>query len=49
MDRPREPLPTRVEGTPPLPPAYHDVLDAGLATLHLALSADARAAIGMPG
>ena len=31
MDRPREPLPTRVEDTPPLPPAYDAALDAGLA------------------
>ena len=31
MDRPREPLPTRVDDTPDLPPAYGDALDAGLA------------------
>lgn len=45
MDRPREPLPTRVEATPPLPPAYHEMLDAGLASLRLTLTADAQAAI----
>jgi 16S rRNA (guanine527-N7)-methyltransferase len=45
VDRPREPLPTRVETTPPLPCAYHDALDAGLAALGLTLTDDARAAI----
>jgi 16S rRNA (guanine527-N7)-methyltransferase len=45
VDRPREPLPTRVEDTPELPAVYHDALDAGLAALGLALPAAARAAI----
>jgi 16S rRNA (guanine527-N7)-methyltransferase len=45
VDRPREPLPTRVEATDPLPPPYGDALDAGLASLRLTLTADARAAI----
>ncbi len=45
MDRPREPLPTRVEDTPDLPPAYHAALDAGLAALDLTLTPAARAAI----
>ena len=39
MDRPREPLPTRVEDTPALPPAYDDALDAGLDALGLTLTA----------
>ena len=41
----REPLPTRVEATPPLPPAYHDILSRGLTGLGLELSAASRAAI----
>ena len=45
MDRPREPLPTRVEDTPPLPPAYDAALEAGLADLGLTLSPAARHAI----
>jgi len=45
VDRPREPLPTRVQDTPPLPSAYADALDAGLRTLGLELSISARAAI----
>jgi len=45
VDGPREPLPTRVEATPDLPPAYHAALDAGLAELSLALTPAARAAI----
>jgi 16S rRNA (guanine527-N7)-methyltransferase len=45
MDRPREPLPTRVEDTTALPPAYDTALDAGLTALSLTLSATARAAI----
>ncbi len=45
MDRPREPLPTRVTDTPILPAAYHDALDAGLSTLGLTLTPEARAAI----
>ena len=45
MDRPREPLPTRVEDTPILPPAYDTALDAGLRALSLTLTPTARAAI----
>ena len=45
MDRPREPLPTRVEATPQLPSAYHDALEAGLVALGLDLADQARAAI----
>ncbi len=45
MDRPREPLPTRVEDTPPLPPAYDAALEAGLRALGLTLDPASRAAI----
>ena len=45
MDRPREPLPTRVQDTPTLPAAYDDALDTGLAELGLTLSDPVRAAI----
>ncbi len=45
MDRRREPLPTRVEDTPPLPPAYDAALDGGLVTLAIALGQDARTVI----
>jgi 16S rRNA (guanine527-N7)-methyltransferase len=45
VDRPREPLPTRVEDTPPLPPAYDAALEAGLRGLALTLDHAARAAI----
>lgn len=45
LDRSRGPLPTRVQGLPPLPPAYHEELDAGLAALGLTLTAEAREAI----
>ncbi len=45
MEVPREPLPTRVAETPPLPPAFDDALEAGLATLGLTLTPDARAVI----
>jgi 16S rRNA (guanine527-N7)-methyltransferase len=45
VDRPREPLPTRVEATPPLPSPYHDTLEAGLAALQLGMTAEARAAV----
>ena len=31
LDRPRDPLPTRVDRCPPLPPAYDHALDSGLA------------------
>ncbi len=45
LDRPRDPLPTRVQDLPPLPPAYGATVDAGLECLGLRLSADARTAI----
>jgi 16S rRNA (guanine527-N7)-methyltransferase len=45
LDRPRDPLPTRVQDLPPLPAAYGAVLEAGLAALDIRLTADARAAI----
>jgi 16S rRNA (guanine527-N7)-methyltransferase len=45
LDRPRVPLPTRVQDLPPLPCAYGAVLDAGLAALAIDLTAEARAAI----
>ena len=45
MDRPREPLPTRVDETSPLPPSYDAALEAGLAALRLTLTPTARAAI----
>jgi 16S rRNA (guanine527-N7)-methyltransferase len=45
VDRPREPLPTRVEDTPPLPAAYDAALDGGLATLGLVLTPAARLAV----
>jgi hypothetical protein len=45
VDRPREPLPTRVEDTPPVPAAYGAALDTGLAALDLTLTPAARAAI----
>lgn len=41
----REPLPTRVEGLPELPPEYGLVLDTGLAEIGLDLSSVARTAI----
>ncbi len=37
LDRPRSPLPTRVQDLEPLPPAYHAVLDAGLSALDVVL------------
>ena len=37
LDRPRRPLPTRVEDLPPLPPDFDRALDSGLAELELAL------------
>lgn len=45
LSRQREPLPTRVEDLPALPPAYVDVLDAGLEELDLALDPAVRQAI----
>jgi 16S rRNA (guanine527-N7)-methyltransferase len=43
--RPRDPLPTRVESCPELPPEYHDGLDAALATLGVVIDPLARRAI----
>lgn len=45
MDSPREPLPTRVDATPPLSSTYHDALETGLAALGIALTDEARTAI----
>ena len=45
LDRPRDPLPTRVRDLPRLPPAYRDALDTGLQAIELDLSPAARAAI----
>jgi 16S rRNA (guanine527-N7)-methyltransferase len=45
VDRPREPLPTRVRDTSTLPAAYADALDAGLSALALELTPEARSAI----
>ena len=45
MDAPREPLPTRVQDTPPLPAEYVAALEAGLDGLGLTLTPAARAAI----
>jgi 16S rRNA (guanine527-N7)-methyltransferase len=45
MDRLREPLPTAVSETSPLPSEYDEALDAGLRELGLELSDDVRAAI----
>jgi 16S rRNA (guanine527-N7)-methyltransferase len=45
LDRPRDPLPTRVDSLPDLPPAFDAALEPGLDALGLTLSSDARAAI----
>jgi 16S rRNA (guanine527-N7)-methyltransferase len=45
LDRRREPLPTRVQDTSPLPPAYRDAVARGLADLGIALPASALTAI----
>jgi 16S rRNA (guanine527-N7)-methyltransferase len=45
VDRPRDPLPTRVDSCPPLPPEYHDSLDAALAALGVVVDPPARRAI----
>ena len=42
LDRPRDPLPTRVSDLPELPPEYGDVLESGLAALGLELEAEVR-------
>ena len=45
LDRPRDPLPTRVEFCPPLPAGYDDAIERGLAALGIRLPTAARAAI----
>jgi 16S rRNA (guanine527-N7)-methyltransferase len=45
LERPRGPLPTRVQGTDPLPDTYASTLETGLSTLGIELSAGAREAI----
>ena len=45
LDRPRVPLPTRVQDLPPLPDAYASVLDDGIHTLGLDLPTGARGVI----
>jgi 16S rRNA (guanine527-N7)-methyltransferase len=45
VDRPREPLPTRVDQTHELPTGYGDAVEAGLAALELTLAPDVRVAI----
>ncbi|HET7726003.1 MAG TPA: 16S rRNA (guanine(527)-N(7))-methyltransferase RsmG [Candidatus Limnocylindrales bacterium] len=45
LDRPRGPLPTRVQDLDPLPDSYHRAVDTGLAELGLRLAAEARRAI----
>ena len=45
LGRPRDPLPTRVEACPPLPPAYRDALDGALAAIDVGLDRAAREAI----
>lgn len=45
MDRVREPLPSRVQDTAPLPPEYDDAIRAGLAGMGLSITAEARTAI----
>ena len=42
LDRPRDPLPTRVQGLAPLPPSYAATLDAGLGALGLDLAPGVR-------
>jgi 16S rRNA (guanine527-N7)-methyltransferase len=45
LDRPRDPLPTRVADAPPLPDAYRHALDEGLAAIGVRLEPAARSAI----
>jgi 16S rRNA (guanine527-N7)-methyltransferase len=45
LDRVREPLPTRVQDTPILPPGYDAALDAGLAALSLDLAPSVRSVV----
>jgi 16S rRNA (guanine527-N7)-methyltransferase len=45
LDRPRDPLPTRVRDLSQLPSAYHETLDGGLSALGISLDPAAREAI----
>jgi len=45
LDRPRDPLPTRVQDLAPLPPSYAEALDPGLEALGVVLTPKAREAI----
>jgi 16S rRNA (guanine527-N7)-methyltransferase len=45
LDRPREPLPTRVQDLPPLPATFAAVVDDGLRAIGVELSAEARGVI----
>jgi 16S rRNA (guanine527-N7)-methyltransferase len=45
LERPRGPLPTRVQGTDPLPDAYRSTLETGLSTLGIDLAPGVRDAI----
>jgi 16S rRNA (guanine527-N7)-methyltransferase len=45
LDRPRDPLPTRVQGLPDLPPEFGAALDEGLAGIGLELAPPARTGI----
>lgn len=45
LDRPRGPLPTRVQDLAPLPSLYHRALDEGLAELGVELTPEARRAV----
>jgi 16S rRNA (guanine527-N7)-methyltransferase len=45
LDRPRDPLPTRVQDLPPLPASFGEVVEAGLRSLSLELDAGARGII----
>lgn len=45
LDRPRDPLPTRVQDLPQLPAEYAEVLEPGLQALGIRLEPDARAVI----
>jgi 16S rRNA (guanine527-N7)-methyltransferase len=45
VDRLRQPLPTRVDETPSLPPSYAAALETGLAALSIVLTPAARAAV----
>ncbi len=45
LDRPRGPLPTRVQDLQPLPAGYHDTIDAGLRALDLDLDPVTRGTI----